>query len=79
MRNADPKQHPAPEPYAIDIRLTFDQRIQEEVLCTLVEDMRLAIQTHYPISGIQIIGDDSLCPMKIESGGAEHRETVVPD
>ncbi|WP_139491479.1 hypothetical protein [Brevibacillus dissolubilis] len=79
MRNADAKLNPGNEPYEIDIRLTFDQRIQEEVLCSLIEDMRLAIQTHYPISEMQIIGDDMICPTKVATGGAEHREEVVPD
>ncbi len=78
MRNMDAKQNPNPYPYEIDIRLSFDQRIQEEVLCSLLEDMRLAIQTNYPIMQIRIIGDDSLCASKIATSGREHREEVVP-
>lgn len=78
MRNADAKQNPAPYPYEIDIRLSFDQRIQEEVLCSLLEDMRLAIQTNYPILQIRIIGDDAVCPTKLTAAGDEHREQTVP-
>ncbi len=78
MRNADAKQLPNAEPYDIDIRLSFDQRIQEEVLCSLLEDIRLAIQTNYPIMEMRIIGDDAVCPTKQATGGSEHREQVVP-
>jgi len=78
VRNADAKQNPAPYPYEMDIRLSFDQRIQEEVLCSLLEDMRLTLQTNYPIMQIRIIGDDAVCPTKLSSEGNEHREQVVP-
>ncbi|MGD8192445.1 hypothetical protein ACQCN2_20930 [Brevibacillus ginsengisoli] len=78
MRNMDAKQNPNPYPYEIDVRLSFDQRIQEEVLCSLLEDIRLTIQTNYPIMQIQIIGDDHFCPTKLQSNGQEHREEVVP-
>lgn len=77
MRSEDAKEQ-SPYPYEIDIRLSFDQRIQEEVLCSLLEDMRLAIQTNYPIMQIRIIGDDAVCPTKLASDGEEHREEVVP-
>jgi hypothetical protein len=77
LRNADAKRHPNAEPYEIDIRLTFDQRIQEEVLCSLLEDMRLALQTNYPVADMRLIGDDAICPTKQFSGG-EHREGYVP-
>jgi hypothetical protein len=64
MRNADAKQHPAAYPYEIDVRLSFDQRIQEEVLCSLLEDIRLALQTNYPVMQIRIIGDDAVCSVE---------------
>lgn len=78
MRNDDAKQNSDPYPYEVDVRLTFDQRIQEEVLCTLLEDIRLAIQTNYPITQIRIIGDDAVCASKLNADGKEHREEVVP-
>jgi hypothetical protein len=78
MRNDDAKKDPGNEPYQMDIRITFDQRIQEEVVCSLLEDMRLAIQTHYPVSDIQLIGDDAICSDKM-NGSREHREQQVPD
>jgi hypothetical protein len=77
MRNADARQNPNAEPYDVDIRLSFDQRIQEEVLCSLLEDMRLAIQTNYPVMQIRVIGDDAVCPAK-QADGREHREGYVP-
>jgi hypothetical protein len=77
LRNADAKQQPNAEPYLIDIRLTFDQRIQEEVLCSLLEDMRLALQTNYPVAEIRLLGDDALCPTN-QSADSEHREGYVP-
>ncbi|NGQ96881.1 hypothetical protein G3578_17080 [Brevibacillus sp. SYP-B805] len=78
MRSADAKQHPSPSPYEVDIRLSFDQRIQEEVLCSLLEDIRLALQTNYPVMQIRIIGDDAVCPAKTASAASEHRAQVVP-
>ncbi|MFY0542526.1 hypothetical protein ACE99V_000085 [Brevibacillus sp. H7] len=77
MRNADAKQQPNTDPYEIDIRLSFDQRIQEEVLCSLLEDLRLAVQTNYPVMQIRVIGDDAVCKTKQASDG-EHREGYVP-
>lgn len=43
LRSADAKQQPNDQPYSIDIRVTFDQRIQEAVLCSMLDDMRLAL------------------------------------
>jgi hypothetical protein len=62
LRSADAKQQPNGQPYSIDIRVTFDQRIQETVLCSLLDDMRLALQDNYPLMKIQMIGDDAVCP-----------------
>jgi len=78
MRSDDAKKHPGHSPYHIDIRLSFDQRIQDHVLCDMLEDMRLAIQTNYPIMEIKVIGDDTLCTSKLLNHGHEHRESVVP-
>lgn len=78
MRSDDAKEQPGAYPYEIDIRLSFDQRIQGEVLCSLLEDMRLAIQTNYPIMQIAIIGDDLVCRAKQASDGNEHRAEIVP-
>lgn len=78
MRNDDAKRLPAVDPYEIDVRLTFDQHIQEEVLCSLLEDIRLALQTNYPLMQIRLIGDDAVCGNKLTSAGQEHREAVVP-